>query len=162
MHQVPHKSKVLLELALHMSLPKIVCPSHRGWGEAGERRGNFGKRIWFCGASMERFAHQGYLSPLNMKLQLQFEFRKAEGIKRSTCVYQITTETIVHTHIIVKMNITSHFQKFRGDSELIEKTRPLTVSIPTEIQTGQAYLQVDTLIQDPRKYPVKFPREKGI
>lgn len=61
-----------------------------------------------------------------------------------------------------KMNITSHFQKFRGDSELIEKARPLTVSIPAEIQTGQAYLQVDTLIQDPRKYPVKFPRERGI
>ena len=49
--------------------------------------------------------------------------------------YQVTTETIVYTRIIVKMNITSHFQEFGGDSKLTEETRPPTISIHSHMLT---------------------------
>lgn len=69
-----------------------------------------------------------------------------------------------------KMNITSHFQKFGGDSKLIKKTRPPVISTHTCTQTSMfrdtervmLIFRWKNRFKTSGKYSVKYPRGQGI
>lgn len=68
------------------------------------------------------------------------------------------------------MNITSHFQKYGGDSKLIKMTRPPVISIHTCTQTSifrdtervMLIFRWTNRFKTSGKYSVKYPRGQGL